>query len=126
MTEQATATPVTPRQPVVWLINQGGHDYETAKKFGRLMPMTTGGVNVFSPDRLMVTIGPRLKVAAVEDYLVVSGSPLLNALVVAMWLHRFEKANLLLWSHKAEEYKLVTVTASTVKRLATQDIPVAP
>lgn len=107
-----------PRQPVVWLINEGGHDYKKAETFGRLLPITTGSVNPFNPDRLMVNISGRLRVASIEDFLVISGSPMLNALTIAMWLHRFGKANTLQWSHRDEEYKLVTLDRDNLYRLA--------
>ncbi len=116
----------TTRQPIVWLANEGGHDYRTAEKFGRIMPITTGSINPFSPDRLMVLISHRLQVASADDFLVISGSPLLNALIVAMWLRRFDHLNLLLWSHRDSEYKLVTVQAATVDRLATEEGRIAP
>lgn len=109
------------RVPVVWLANEGGHDYKDAERFGRIMPMTTGSINPFNPDRLMVMISNRLRVAAVEDYLAVSGSPILNALALAMWLHRFGECNVLLWSHRDKEYKHLVIKADSVSRLSMAD-----
>lgn len=113
-----------PRVPVVWLANEGGHNYKDAERFGRIMPMTTGSVNPFNPDRLMVMISHRLRVASAEDYLGISGSPLLNALALAMWLRRFGTCNVLLWSHRDSEYKHLTIAADSVERLAlTEGMP---
>lgn len=114
------------RAPVVWLVNEGGHDYTQAEKFGRLMPMTTGSVNPFNPDRLMVMIGHRLKVAAADDFLGISGSPILNALALTMWLARFGSCNVLLWSHRDKEYKHLTIQSESVKRLAVGEGRIAP
>lgn len=109
------------RVPVVWLANQGGHDYTDAERFGRVLAITTDSVNPFNPDRLMVTISQRLKVAAKEDYLAVSGSPILNALALAMWLRRFGLCNVLLWSHRDKEYKHLVINEGSVERLALVD-----
>lgn len=102
----------------MWLANEGGHDYKDAERFGRLMPITTGSINSFNPDRLMVTIAHRLRVAAEDDYLVISGSPILNALTVAMWLVKFRRANILQWSHRDTEYKHLILSADALERLA--------
>lgn len=115
------------RQPVVWVINEGGHDYSKAEEFGRLMPVTMGTVNVFNPDRLMVICGHRLRMAQEADFVVVSGSPTINAIFIAMWLRRFERINLLQWSHRDDSYKLVTVTSAAIEKQATMEAePIAP
>jgi hypothetical protein len=106
------------RVPVVWLINEGGHDYTKAERFGRVMPITTGSINSFNPDRLMVVISTRLRVAAVDDFLTISGSPMLNALAIAMWLRRFGKANILQWSFRDDEYKHLVLSEAALNRLA--------
>lgn len=118
--EGSMTVPSSERQRVVWIINEGGHPYEKGKKFGRLVPLTIGNVNHFNLDRLMVSIAPRLRSATAEDYLLISGSPILNALVVSLWLARFSKANLLQWSVKADDYVCIPLHAEAVTRMATQ------
>ena len=114
--------PQKPRVPVVWLTNEGGHDYKDAERYGRLMPITTGSINPFNPDRLMVMVSHRLKVADPEDFLVISGSPILNALALAMWLERFGQCNALLWSHRDKAYKHLNLSGASLKRLAMEGL----
>lgn len=118
--------PVRTRAPVVWIANEGGHDYKDAERFGRLMPITTGSVNPFNPDRLMVMVSHRLRVAAKEDFLAISGSPMLNAVALAMWLRRFGMCNVLLWSHRDKEYKHLTIQGDSLERLSQSEGAVAP
>lgn len=118
--------PPKARAPVVWIANEGGHDYKDAERFGRLMPITTGSINPFNPDRLMVMISHRLRVASAEDFLAVSGSPMLNSLAVAMWVVRFGVCNVLLWSHRDKEYKHLIIKEDSLRRLATSEGAVAP
>lgn len=114
------------RVPVVWLTNEGGHDYKDAEKYGRVMPITTGSVNPFNPDRLMVMISHRLRVASPDDFVAVSGSPLLVALVITMWLTRFGTCNVLLWSHRDGGYKHLVISQESVVRLSTGEGVIAP
>lgn len=106
------------RTPVVWIVNEGGHTYEKAEQFGRLIALTRGNVNHFNLDRLMVNVGPRLQAATEDDYLLVSGTPILNGLVVSMWLAKFSKANLLQWSTRADGYVLIVLHRAAVHRMA--------
>lgn len=106
------------KSPVVWLVNEGGHDYKDAERFGRIMSMTTRQVNPFNPDRLMVRLSERLRMATEDDWVVVGGSPMLNGLVMSMWLIRFGKMNCLQWSWKGNNYEPVTISAEAVRKNA--------
>lgn len=106
------------RIPVVWLVNEGGHDYASLKEYGRVVPLTRGGVNPFAPDRLMIMIAPRLALAKEEDFLAISGLPILNALAMCMWLKKFGKVNLLQFSTKQGVYVRLHVSDAAIERNA--------
>lgn len=106
------------RPKVVWIANEGGHSYHKAEKFGRLMPLTTGNVNYFNLDRLMVSIAPKLKSATADDYLLISGTPVIVALVVLMWVTRFGVVNLLQWSQSRGDYIEIVLTQEAVERMS--------
>lgn len=109
------------RVPVVWLVNQAGHDFGDASRFGRIIPITTENVNPFNIDRMMVNVALRLRNADAEDFLVIAGTPILNAIVVAMWLARFGKVNLLLWGRKERKYEHRVLDEPNLKRIATSE-----
>lgn len=113
-------TNATHRVPIVWLVNEGGHNYASLEKFGRVMPFTRGSVNPFNLDRQMVHLGPRLQSATEDDYVAVSGLPILNALVFVMWLAKFPKINILQWSMKTEEYVPIVLTKVAIERMANE------
>lgn len=119
-----TETP-TRRKPVVWLINEGGHDYSRAAKFGRLVPLTTGSINPFNVDRMMALIKPRLEVAHADDYLLISGLQILNAVVLAMWLRRFGYANVLQWSIHKQLYVPIFISGRAVDKNALGALTIA-
>lgn len=117
-----TSEKVKQRHPIVWVINEGGHDFSDAERFGRLMPITTGSINPFNVDRLMVLIAPRLQMAHEDDFLLISGPQILNAVVLAMWLQRFPHANVLQWSIRRTQYVPLLVSAKAVERNATAGV----
>ena len=102
--------------PVVWLTNKGGHDYTSLEKYGRIIPLTTGAINPFNPDRLMVQLGHHLSMAKKNDYVGVSGLPIVTALVVTMWLEKFPQVHLLQWSIRADKYIYTVVKKAAVVR----------
>lgn len=108
------SSPGTTRAPTVWIVNKAGHPTAKAEKFGRVVPLTTGAVNPFRPDRLMYLIGSRLQLAHQDDYVLISGLPILNALVTTMWLQKFPFIKFLQWSTQDRDYKEVYVTHEAV------------
>lgn len=110
------------RQPVVWLVNEGGHVYEAAERFGRIVPLTTANVNPFGLDRLIVNLGQRLELAKENDYILISGLAILNSLVLLIWLTKFEKAKVLQWSTKKRTYVPMVIHRSAIARYALSSI----
>jgi hypothetical protein len=99
---------------VVWLVNKGGHDYTKLERFGRIIPLTTGVANPFNPDRLMLNLGHLLKMASADDYLAISGLPLLNALALTMWLRKFPTAHVLQHSVRENDYIYLRIELAAV------------
>lgn len=70
---------------------------------------------------MMVNFGSRLTHAKEDDYLAVSGLPILNALALTMWLTKFPKCNLLQWSMKKEKYVPIVLTRAAVDKNSNSD-----
>lgn len=104
------------QQRVVWIANEGGHPYSKAESFGRLMPLTKGNVNYFNLDRLMVSIAPKMQSVHEDDYLLVSGSPVVVGLIMSMWLTRFDHCNILQWSQSRGEYIEIVLQREAVDK----------
>lgn len=105
----------------VWLVNRGGHDYSNLPTFGRVLDLTTGNINPFNLDRMMVLIAPRLQLATAEDWLAISGLPILNGVAMLMWLTRFDRLNLLQYSVRRSEYVPIFLTGNGVRANALLD-----
>ena len=89
----------------VYVLNQGGHDVSKARKYGQLISVTKGKVNVFATDRLMQEMRDKLKDFNSEcDYLLICGSIVLSALTVKVLYEKFENFNILIYNCKSLEY----------------------
>jgi hypothetical protein len=95
--------------PTVWIINAGNHLYDGAEKFGNLKVLTEGRVNVFAPDNLVRKCKEKLVDANCEDFLLVSGYSIPNAIVVHYFLKRFGFAKILIWEANNRKYKAITL-----------------
>lgn len=112
------STALVKRKPIVWLVNEGGHDYRLARKWGRIVPLTAGNINPFQVDRLIVNLSQRLQMAQENDFIVVSGVALTNMLVLAIWLAKFPRANILQWAVQGSRYIKLTIDRENLYRHA--------
>lgn len=116
-----------PRAAIAWVVNKGGHNYTDAERFGRLMPITTGTINPFNTDRLALLVSYRIKEADPNDFVVISGMPILNMIVAILWMARFEQMNVLQWSTTGNRYELRVFDKDTLTEMVRgDDLEVAP
>lgn len=102
----------------VWIVNDAGHDFSKAEKFGGLQKLTIGRVNPFYPDRLAqeLSIGI-VRYASPEDFLLISGTPILNALALCLWVKAHGSCKVLQWDAKRQDYRISTVSDSNLARI---------
>jgi hypothetical protein len=95
----------------VWIVNDGGHDFSKAEVYGTLHRITDGQVNPFGTDRLAKRISKAISLAHEDDYVLVSGTPVITGLVLFLWLSYFPRCNLLQFDARApaRDYQLTPV-----------------
>ena len=98
----------------VWVANEAGHPYHKIKeKLGDeviIKSLSLGDINPLRVDRLTWHIGRGIASFAREgDYLLISGTPIVNALALTMWLQMWPTCKLALWDAKKREYLISTV-----------------
>jgi hypothetical protein len=81
-----------------------GHDYSGAAKFGAIRPVTTGNFPIFKTTRLTAEIVDALVYSEADDYLLISGSSIIAAMCVSVWMELHKQANLLLYDRSRNEY----------------------
>lgn len=106
------------RKPVVWVVNKAGHDYSDAERYGELKALTLDSINPLAVDRLANHLARGIaRFARPEDYVLVSGTPVITGLTFTLWLSRFDELQLLQWNAKAREYELRVVTQNQLSNL---------
>lgn len=95
----------------VFIVNDSGHDFSSAKTRGQLVVLSTGKVNVFATDRLLKELEEGLKDSGPDDYLLPAGNSVASCLAYSVLLVKHQKVNLLIYSFKNFEYEIRTVRA---------------
>lgn len=94
--------------PRVFLLNFAGHDISDALRFGNIIPLTEGSVDIFHVDRLRTKLKKKLETGmyrAGVDFIAISGSPVLGLLVgIILTELPGDLVNLLIWDAKQQLY----------------------
>lgn len=109
--------------PTVWICNEAGHDYKDAEQYGEVKPLTLGNVNPLQLDRLNWHIARGIaRYASPEDYLLISGTPMVNASALLIWLLKFREAKVLQWDAKRRKYVLSTITLDHIETIIEKEM----
>ncbi len=81
----------------VYIINKGGHDYNDAKRFGRLVYLSEGIMNRYSVGRMYREFSSILKDSHKDDYILVSGLNIMNSIAGAIFGSLHGRLNILLY-----------------------------
>lgn len=68
----------------VFIINNSGHDYSAAEKYGQLVFLTSGIVNTYATNMHYREMVENLKDATPEDYILITSLASMNA--IAGWI----------------------------------------
>lgn len=95
----------------VYVVNHSDQDMSSAERFGELIYLTEGrGVNIFSTDSLLSEIKPKLRDVDDNDFLLLSGHPVLNILSAALIWFKYGRVNVLIFDAKTRDYQPQTIT----------------
>jgi hypothetical protein len=96
--------------PVVWVVNAGGHKYDAASEYGDMKNLTVGNANVFSTDRVVQNMVEKLHDSCSEDWLLLSGSIVLNIAACVELIRKHGRVNLLMFDLRTQDYKKRIIT----------------
>lgn len=89
---------------------QSSLDYTTAQAYGSLRPLTNGKYSIFRTTKIIEDIAHGISTTEPEDYLLFSGSSVISALALCLWLMHHGQCNILLWDAQEKRYvdRLIT------------------
>ena len=110
----------------IWIINEAGHDYDKALDLiedADLRPLTLGNINPLRVDRLTATLARGItRFVKKEDYALIAGTPVLNAIAITLWILHHGECNILQWNAKNKEYELSTLSREHMGRLLEKEM----
>lgn len=111
------------RKPYVYIVNEAGHDYTSSEVYGETRRLTLGDINPLQLDRLNYHLARGIaKHTRAEDYLLVSGTPVVNAVALHLWLTMHKTCKLLQWNAKKRNYELTEINHDHLVRLLDQEM----
>lgn len=98
-------------KPRVFVTNFAGHDYSKAEKYGEIVWITRGYISFHSLDRVKYRICEEVDKSNEEDWLLLSGIPVVCVLAALYWQWKHKKVKLLVHDKKGDgEYRELIVT----------------
>jgi len=100
--------PTNKNKNKVYIVNKSGHNFDAAKEFGKLIPLSEGSMNKLSPNSMYRKFNDILINSNENDYILLSGLSIMNSVACSIFVHKHKKLNLLLYtSNKYVERNLV-------------------
>lgn len=88
--------------PRVFVVNQSGHDFNPAKKFGELTFLSRGQINRYSVNEMYRRFSPILDRSEPGDYILCTALTQMNMVATAIFARKHGRVNLLI--HKGQGY----------------------
>ena len=88
----------------VYVVNDSGHIMDNAKKFGNFKVLSKGNVNIFRTNDITADFKGKLKDIQPTDFILLSGSSILNVLATSIALTKNSKVGVLLYNLNSGEY----------------------
>jgi hypothetical protein len=94
----------------VYVVNYSGHNIEASLSYGKSIYLTQNSVNIFCTDRIKEEFHKDLRSFNYkEDYILLSGSIILNILAVLEALRVGPRVNVLIYNFKTSKYIVRTI-----------------
>ena len=83
--------------PTVFIANKSGHDFSPAREFGDIKFLTYGLMPPLSANSMYRKIYDVLKSSRPDDYLVLTGLPIIGAIAAVVFAQMHKRLNLLIY-----------------------------
>lgn len=87
----------------VYVVNDGGHNYDAAKSYGGLVYMSHSTLDKMQVAKMARGFLDFLKDSNEDDYILVSGPTIANICAASVFISLHGRINLLLWRGSSEE-----------------------
>lgn len=81
----------------VFVVNQSGHDYTEAQRFGQVVFLSRGSTNRYATNLMYRNFAAILQNSSPDDYLLVTGLSAMNMIAASIMTYLHGKVNMLLF-----------------------------
>ena len=81
----------------VYIVNDSGHDFSSAKPFGKLVYLTQGLYDRYNVTGMYREFGPKISTSSPEDFILHSGPGIMSAVACSIFASKHDRLNLLIW-----------------------------
>ena len=99
------------------MANFGGHDHKDANAWGDIVYVTTGFISYESLDRLKFQVMEELKHCKEDDWLLLSGTNIINVFCAIIWYHMHKRVKILSYNKNKREYKEVILSGQGMDQI---------
>lgn len=96
--------------PNIYVSNETGHNYSIAREVAgddaTIIAITRGKLDSRRTDQLLFAVAEAIHDSSPDDYLILTGPPIINFLVGAAWISMHGTCNLLVWDAFRSRYWL--------------------
>ncbi len=81
----------------IFIPNSTSHNYSNAKRFGTLIRLTSGNLDLTNASRMFRLMSEQLHQASPDDYILISGASVPNSVACGIFASKFNCLNLLIY-----------------------------
>lgn len=89
----------------VYVVNNSGHDFSPAKKFGKLVYLSEGRMNRFQTNQMYRMFSEKMENSTENDYILISGLIQMNVIAAAIQAYKHGRINMLIYSDRDRDYE---------------------
>jgi hypothetical protein len=98
--------------PKVYITNRSGHDFSSATTFGELVFLSEGKTDPYQMSKIYREFVDVLKDSHEDDYLMITGLPVMNSIAAAIMAYKHGRVNWLQYHAQSNTYKPRTIVIS--------------
>jgi len=95
--------------PRVYIPNRSGHDFGPARKYGDLIYMSEGSINVYAVAKMYKEFSKWLKKSTEDDYLLITSLTVMNVVAASILARKHGRINLLQYHCQSKTYRSRTI-----------------
>lgn len=83
--------------PKVFVVNNSAHDFSPAAEYGDLIFLSEGAMNRYATNNMHRQFSEKLRDSMPEDYILLCGLSVMNAVACSIFAHKHGRLNILLF-----------------------------